>query len=124
MLLIVVPAFVFIAYYGIAPAVVKIEHHGVWGSMRRSAELVRGNFWRVLAVVVGLYLFTELAMQAMTLPFHDNGNLVVTGVDLVAEGALEPFQALATVIIAIYLLEMRGELPRAEEMAFVTAESG
>ena len=39
-------ALVFMAYFSISPALVKFEHRGVWGSMRRSRELVRGNFWR------------------------------------------------------------------------------
>lgn len=117
LLLLVVPAFVFLANYGIAPAVVKLEHRGTWESMRRSSDLVRGSFRRVLILIVGLVVFTDLAMQAITFPFHDQGNLVITAIDLVAEGALEPFQALATVIVAVRLLEVRGELPAAEELA-------
>jgi hypothetical protein len=123
LLLLVVPSFVFLAYYGISPALVKIEHLGVWESMRRSAALVRGNFWHVMVVIVGLVVFTELATQAITFPFHGQGHGLVSVIDLAVEGLLEPFQALATVIVAVRLLEMRGELPPPEEMAFVPAAS-
>ena len=42
--LLVIPGLVFMAYFSISPALVKFEHRGVWGSMRRSRELVRGQF--------------------------------------------------------------------------------
>lgn len=122
MLLLVAPAFVFLAYYGIAPALVKLERRGTWESLRRSAELVRGNFWRVVAVIVGLMLFTEVVMQAVTIPFNDQGHGLITAIDLAVEGLLEPFQALAIVIVAVRLLELRGELPPSEQLAFAHAE--
>ncbi len=53
LVLLVIPGLIWLAYFSIAPALVKFEHRGVWGSMRRSRELVRGNFWRVMAIVVG-----------------------------------------------------------------------
>ena len=55
------PGLVFLAYVGISPAVMKLEHRGPAVRMRRSVELVRGNFWRVFAIVVGVILVTELA---------------------------------------------------------------
>ena len=69
-LLLVVPGLIFLAYVGISPAVMKLEHRGPLDACRRSVELVRGNFRRVFAIVVGVILITELAVQAITFPFH------------------------------------------------------
>jgi hypothetical protein len=111
--LLVIPGLVLLTYLGIAPAVVKIEHRGVGDAFRRSALLVQGQFWQVLVIVTGLIVFTEVAMQALTFPFH---GVALVSVDLVAEAVLEPFQGLATVIVTLGLIELRGELPPAREL--------
>jgi hypothetical protein len=113
--LLVIPGLVLLTYLGIAPAVVKIEHRGVRDAFRRSALLVQGQFWRVLVIVTGLIVFTEVAMQALTFPFH--GVALISVVDLVAEAVLEPFQGLATVVVTVGLIELRGELPPARELS-------
>ncbi len=56
LVLLVIPGLIFMAFFSISPALVKFEHDGVWSSMRRSRELVRGNFWRVMVTVVGTIL--------------------------------------------------------------------
>jgi hypothetical protein len=114
-LLLVVPGLVFLAYVGISPAVMKLEHRGPVDAIRRSVELVRGNFRRVFVIVIGVILFTELAVLAIALPFH--GFEAELAVDLVAEGLLQPFEGLAVVIVAIRLLEMRGEAQAPTAMA-------
>lgn len=114
-LLLVVPGLVFLAYVGISPAVMKLEHRGPIDAMRRSVELVRGNLWRVFAIVVGVILITELAVQAITFPFH--GLPLVTAIDLVAEGLLQPIEGLAVVVVAVRLLELHGEAAAPSAMA-------
>jgi hypothetical protein len=121
LLLVVVPAVLFLTYFGLAPVVLKLEHVGVRESFRRSLELVRGQFWRVAAIIIGLALFTDLAMQAITFPFHDQGHRLITVIDLLVEGVLEPFQGLAIVVVALGLMERRGELPEPERLALAPA---
>jgi hypothetical protein len=121
-LLLVVPGLIFLAYVGISPAVMKLEHRGPLDAIRRSFELVRGNFWRVFVIVIGVILFTELAVQAIALPFH--GFALEAAADLVAEGLLQPIEGLAVVIVAIRLLEMRGEAQAPEEMASALVAEG
>ncbi|MGA8804808.1 MAG: YciC family protein [Solirubrobacterales bacterium] len=111
--LLVIPGLVFMAYFSISPALVKFEHRGVWGSMRRSRELVRGNFWRVMLIVVGTILATEIAASLISEPFH--GLAIVTVVDLAADGVLQPIEGLVIVVAALALLELRGEAPEQEE---------
>lgn len=105
-LLLIVPGIVFLTYFFIASAVIKLEGLRVREGFRRSAELVRGNFWRVLAIVTAAVLGTELVSDGLT---HVAQDVVA---DLVAEVAvdavLEPFQALATVLVALALIELHG----------------
>ena len=114
-LLLVIPGLVFMAYFSISPAMVKIEHRGVWASMRRARELVRGNFWRVMLIVVGTILGTEIAVSLISESFH--GVAVVTLIDLAADGLLQPIEGLVIVVSALALLELRGEVPEPEQLA-------
>jgi hypothetical protein len=113
--LLVIPGLIFMAFFSISPALVKFEHQSVWGSMRRSRDLVRGNFWRVMATVVGTIVLTEVAASLISAPFH--GLAIVTFVDLAADGLLQPIEGLVIVIVALALLELRGEAPQPDELA-------
>jgi len=112
--LLVIPGLVFLTYFAIAPAILKLEHTGIQEALGRSARLVRPHFWSVLRIVVGVIIAGELAMQAIAAPFH--GLAVVTIVDLAGEALVNPFPALVTVMVAIRLLELRGELPPRSEL--------
>jgi hypothetical protein len=112
--LLLIPGLIWLAYFSIAPAIVKFEHQGVWVSLRRSRELVRGSFWRVFVTVVGTILTTELAVGAIGAPFHDAP--VVAVVDLAADGLLQPIEGLVIVVVALALLELRGEAPETEAL--------
>jgi hypothetical protein len=115
LILLIVPGLAIAAYFGISPALMKIERTGVFASMRRSAELVRGNFWRVFALVVGVILVTELIVAAITAPLH--GLAASTLADLAADGVVQPIEGLAIALVAIRLLELRGEAPAPRELA-------
>jgi hypothetical protein len=119
LLLLIVPGLIFLAYFSIAPALIKIEHLSVWASLKRCVQLVRGQFWRVFVVVVGAIGFTEIAMQVITLPFHGFRAAVVA--DLIAEGLLEPFEGLVIVLTALALLDLRGETPPPEQLMIAPA---
>jgi hypothetical protein len=111
----VVPGLVFLTYVAISPAVMKLEHLGVLDAIRRSIELVRGRARRVFVIVVGAVAFTELAVQAIVLPFH--GVALLTAVNLVAEGVFQPIEGLAIALVAVHLLELHGEAPAPRVMA-------
>jgi hypothetical protein len=113
--LLVVPGLAFAAYFGISPAVMKIERRGVIATMRRSAELVRGNFWRVAALIVGVILVTEAIVAAITAPL--NGLVASALTNLVADGLIQPIEGLAIALVAIGLLELHGEAPAPRELA-------
>ncbi len=50
--LLIVPGLIFLAWFSLAGPVVVAERTSLVGALRRSRELVLGNTWRVLAVVV------------------------------------------------------------------------
>jgi hypothetical protein len=96
---------VFGTYTAIAPALVKIEHLGVRGSIRRSAKLVRGSFWRVLLILWGAYLVTLAVGQALEHWLHHYAAEYVAST--VVEAILAPFYGLAAVLVAFELIEHR-----------------
>jgi uncharacterized membrane protein len=56
MLLLIVPGIiVFVVTAAAVPAAV-VEKPGIWGSIKRSAELTKGNRWRVFALLVIFYV--------------------------------------------------------------------
>lgn len=114
-LVLIIPGLVWLAYVSLAPALIKFEHRGVWESIRRSRELVRGNFWRVMWIVVGTIVVTELAVGAVSLPLHSDA--LISAVDLVADGLLQPIEGLVIVVVTLKLLELRDELPEQAELA-------
>jgi hypothetical protein len=109
LLLLVVPGVLFATYFLITTVMIETEDRSVPQAMRRSASLVRGNFWRVLAVGLVTVLGTEVVSAALEAPFH--GLETETAVNLAVEAIVEPFQGLATVLVAFGLMELRGERP-------------
>lgn len=57
--LLIVPGIAAYVWLGLAGPVVEIERHGVRAAFARSAQLVRGRFWLVFAVLVPLELVSE-----------------------------------------------------------------
>jgi hypothetical protein len=114
-LLLVIPGLVLLTFLATSPAILKLEHLGVRKSISRSIQVVRGHAWRVFAVVVGAVAVTEAAVQLVAAPFH--GAVVLTLVNLVAEGIFQPIEGLAIALVAIHLLELRGEAPEPTTLA-------
>jgi Uncharacterised protein family (UPF0259) len=114
-LLLVIPGFVWLAYFSLSPAIAKFEHRDVRGSMRRSRELVRGNFWPVMWMVVGTIVVTELAVDAVSIPLGNDA--LVALADLAADGLLQPIEGLVIAVVTLKLLELHGELPDRAELA-------
>jgi hypothetical protein len=113
--LLVVPGLVFYTYLAISPAILKLEHLRVREAVVRSIRLVRGHALRVFVIVLGAVLVTETAVQAVALPF--DGVVVVALVNLAAEGLFQPIEGLAIALVAIHLLELRGEAAEPTTMA-------
>lgn len=111
-----VPGILVFVYLGLAAPVVEIEHRGARGALSRSYRLVRGHFWLVLAVLMPIEIFSDVATSVATHLSHD-----MLGESLVAEWLtdtatnilLTPFYAVAAVLLSLDLIADRdGTSPR------------
>jgi hypothetical protein len=111
----VVPGLIVLTYIAISPAVLKLEHLGVQEALARSIRLVRGRARQVFLIAIGAILLTELAVQLIAAPF--SGVVILSVVNLAAEGIFQPIEGLAIALVAIHLLELHGEAPAPDAMA-------
>jgi len=98
-------------YLSVSVPVAAIEGIGVTGALRRSYELVRGNFWRVVLVYLGMLVLSTQIEGALASPIIirdivlgvQNPTTVVTQLPVawkVAEGVL---QAVAAVLVLPFI---------------------
>jgi hypothetical protein len=59
LVLLIAPGVVAFTWFALAAPVVEIEGRGVRAAFRRSRELVRGNFWRVLAILAPVLIIGD-----------------------------------------------------------------
>ena len=105
--LLVIPGVILYTYVGISPALVKLERLSVRDAIAKSIELVRGNFWRVLLFTAAVVLVSDSLATALESPIHGLSGEIVF--NLAIEAVFEPFQGLAIVLLALALMELRGE---------------
>jgi hypothetical protein len=103
----IVPGVVFYTYHVISPALVELEDMRVREAMRRSRELVRGSFWRVLGFTLVVLLLSDAATLLLESPIHGLHGEVLF--NLVIEAVIEPFQGLTTVVLALGLLGLHAQ---------------
>jgi hypothetical protein len=107
-LLLVVPGILFLVWFSLAGVVVKLEGRSAIDALRRSRELVRGSFWRVLAVVIPAELVSSAIVDAGGELGHDLAEgfagewLGATLGQLLAT----PLYAVAIVVVAYELLAL------------------
>jgi hypothetical protein len=107
MLALIVPGIVAFTWYSLSAPVVEIEGLGVRAAFRRSHELVRGDFWRVLALLAPLVIVGD----ALATLFLDSGPWILgdgflgdwLGATL-AEGVTALVFALAAAVTALHLM--------------------
>lgn len=107
-----VPGIVAFVYFGLAAPVVEIERRGVRQAFARSARLVRGNFWFVLAVLVPIELLGDGVTGLATAIAHDLLGESLFGewlADSLANVAFTPFYAVAVVLIVVELIGEKEE---------------
>jgi hypothetical protein len=105
----IVPGFVFLAWFALVAPAVEIERVGIIASFRRSRELVRGHFWLVSALVIPLVIAQEaLSSAAQSVSWWGLGE------DLAGDWAGAVLANLLTsplyaVAVTVLFLELRGE---------------
>jgi hypothetical protein len=98
-LLLILPGLILITVWSVAAPVVVLEHPGVFAALRRSRLLVRGNGWRVFAVILALVVLVGAAGNLIDAAAESAG----TGAGIVARvvvGVLSaPLSALAAAVL-------------------------
>jgi len=112
----VIPGILVFVYLGLAAPVVEIEHRGVRAALARSYRLVRGHFWLVLAILVPIEIFSDVATNLATHLSHfllDDSLIAEWLADTATNILLTPFYAVAAVLLALDLIAARdGASPR------------
>lgn len=112
----VVPGILAFVYLSLAAPVVEIEHRGVRAALARSAGLVRGRFWYVLAALVPIELASNAVGGVAThLAYDLFGDSVIAAwlTDTASNVLLTPIYAVAAVLLTLDLIAERdGASPR------------
>jgi hypothetical protein len=121
----VVPGILFFTWFALVAPVIELEKRPVLDAFRRSRELVRGNFWRILVLLLVFEVVTSaLADGAGSLAGAILGDTLLADWlgAAVAGVLLTPLYAVAVVVIAWELIELESGSERPE--ARVTAAAG
>ncbi len=98
-LFLIVPGLILLTIWSVAAPVVVLESPGVFAALRRSRELVRGNGWRVFAVVLLLYVLVGAVSRIIEAAAESAGS----GAGIVAAVVLgvltAPLSALAASVL-------------------------
>ena len=106
LVLLIAPGLIFFTYLAVSPALIELDGETVKRALRRSAQLVRGNFWRVLGFTLIVLVVTDSFATLLESPIHGvHGELLF---NLLIEAVVEPFQGLTTVFLALALLGLHG----------------
>lgn len=112
----VVPGMLVFVWLGLSGPVVEIEKRSVWGSLKRSWQLVRGRFWTVAFVLVPVELVGDSLGEGLASLVHAVFGHNFVGAwfaDAVANIFLSPVFAVAAVLLTIDLIaEKDGDGPR------------
>jgi hypothetical protein len=109
LLFLIVPGVLIGTYTFAAPALAEVRDLGFRAALRESFEIVRGNFWRVLAIGAVAILGTAIVGELIAMPF--DGFAAGAAAHLFSEALVEPLQGAAAVITALALLDLHGREP-------------
>ena len=108
-LFLIVPGIILICVYGMAIPVAVVERPGIMASLTRSAELTRGNRWRIFGVILVIFAIQALAGILIGLPlaFLTEEGLGTTLLGIL-DFVLQAFAAaLNAVVIAVIYHDLR-----------------
>lgn len=115
LLLLVAPGLYLFAIWAVAAPVIVIERLGVTDSLGRSRQLVRGNGWPVLGVVLLAFLIGAAVAVGMTFGANAilEGDIVETVLGTLAATITAPIEALVASVLYFRLLEIQQQRPAA-----------
>ncbi|MGC1165506.1 MAG: hypothetical protein WA862_05295 [Solirubrobacterales bacterium] len=110
LLVFVVPGILIFVWFGLAGPVVELEGQTVRGALRRSASLVRHNFWLVFLVLGPVELVGDVVAELVGHLVHDilGDSFFATWMAESAAGIVfTPIFALAAVLLTLDLIAVR-----------------
>jgi hypothetical protein len=106
--LLIVPFLILLTIWSVAAPVVVLERPGVFAALARSRALVRGNGWRVFAVILLLDVFVAAVSLLIVVAAQSAGSGVGIVVHVVVGVLTAPLPALAA---AVLYFELGGRVP-------------
>lgn len=103
----IVPGVLAFVFLGLAGPIVEIEERSALGALRRSFELVRGNFWLVLWVLLPIEVLGDAIGGGLAgLVHHELGDtfLATWLAEAVSNAFLSPVFAVAAVLLTVELI--------------------
>lgn len=109
LLLLVVPGLYLLTIWAVTAPVIVVERRGAFGALGRSRQLVRGNGWPVLGVVVLAFLITIVVaiLLGMVAAIISSGEIVAAVTLALAATVTAPIQGLAASVLYFRLLELQ-----------------
>jgi hypothetical protein len=120
-ILFIIPGLVLLTWWAVAAPVVVCEVRTPPEAISRSRDLVRGNGWRVFSVLVVTFLLVLIADLAFASIANaiSGSDVSIAIANLVAGMFTSPVFALASAVLYLELLQLRGEqLPPADMRSF------
>jgi hypothetical protein len=111
--LFIIPGLVLLTWWALSVPALVIERHGVFASVGRSRQLVRGNGWRVFGVVVVFFLMQAVISGVLgAILVGAFGDVAGNGIStLVVDALVAPLSAIAATVMYLRLRAMHGEAP-------------
>src|SRR5215212_12032446 len=117
----IVPGVVLLTWWAVAAPVVVCEVRTPTEAVRRSRELVRGHGWRVFSVLVVTFLLVLIAdlVLASVANALSGSDIALAIAQLLGATITAPIFALASAVLYLELLQLKGEqLPPADMASF------
>lgn len=110
-LLLVIPGLILVTIWAVVAPVVVLERPGGLGALGRSTELVRGNGWRVFAVIFVLYALVGVITVVVDSLFGFKGSALQVAVVSVVAVFTAPLQSLGAAVLYFDLRGARSAAP-------------
>ncbi len=97
----VIPMFIVMTMFWVAIPTAVVERPGVIASLKRSAELTKGNRWRVFGIYAVITLLSLVASSIVQVPFM--ASMVNAGPDVMMSGGFLAAQILGLLVTAFFM---------------------
>src|SRR3954449_5458509 len=111
MLLFIIPGLVLLTQWAVAAPVVVCEVRSAPSAIGRSRQLVQGHGWRVFSVLIVTFMLVVIADTALAAAADgiSGSNVAFAVANLIAGTVTAPIFALASAVLYLELLQLKGE---------------